>query len=82
MNRIATSVSRSSVLLRRSVQFINPVAPAFPIFNPPSVFVRNFAEGNKKKGKNQQAAPAEQAVKSDSLIPINIFVGMPSSVIL
>ena len=76
MNRIVTSVSRSSVLLRRSVQFINPVGLATPIFNTPSIFKRNFAAADKKKGKKQQAAPAEETVKSDSLIPINIFVGM------
>ena len=39
-----------------------------------SVFARGFA-GEKKKGKKQAPAPAQETVKSDSLIPINIFAG-------
>ena len=38
--------------------------------------VRGFAAAAPKKGKKQVAAPVEEKKKSDSLIPINIFVGM------
>lgn len=38
--------------------------------------IRGFAAAAPKKGKKQAAAPVEEKKKSDSLIPINIFVGM------
>ncbi|CBK22017.2 uncharacterized protein [Blastocystis hominis] len=56
--------SNASVTRTTSLLFQTPVS---------SVFVRGFA-GEKKKGKKQAAAPAQETVKSDSLIPINIYV--------
>ena len=76
MNQLVKSLLTSSALLRRSVPMVTQLGQSSsysPIF---TVFTRNFAAADKKKGKKQQAAPVEEKVKSDSLIPINIFVGM------
>ena len=57
---------------------------ALPSFTSP-IFLqttRGFAAAAPKKGKKPAAAPVEEKKKSDSLIPINIFVGRNSTFIL
>lgn len=76
MNQIVKSLLASSMLLRRSVPMVIQIGQSSSHLPNFTVFSRNFAAADKKKGKKQQAAPAEEKVKSDSLIPINIFVGM------
>ena len=57
---------------------------ALPSFTSPALFqtTRGFAAAAPKKGKKPVAAPVEEKKKSESLIPINIFVGMNSTFIL
>lgn len=75
MIRVSKFLSSSASLLCRSSASVTRASSL--LFQTPvsSVFVRGFA-GEKKKGKKQAAAPAQETVKSDSLIPINIYVGM------
>lgn len=75
MNRLLNSCLKSSILLRQST-FLSSQTNVFLRSTPVcSVLSRHFA-ADKKKGKKQQEAPAQEAAKSDSLIPINIYVGM------
>ena len=74
MNRLLSSCVKSSILLRQSTFLpaqTSVVLRATPVC---SVFCRHFAAADKKKGKRQPEAPAQEAAKSDSLIPINIYV--------
>ena len=75
MIRVSKFLSSSAALLCRSNASVTRTTSL--LFQTPvsSVFVRGFA-GEKKKGKKQAAAPAQETVNSDSLIPINIYVGM------
>ena len=76
MNRLLNSCVKSSILLRQST-FLSSQTNVFLRSTPVcSVLSRNFAAADKKKGKKQQEAPTQEAAKSDSLIPINIYVGM------
>ena len=65
-------------MLPSSIQF------ALPSFTSPTLLqtTRGFAAAAPKKGKKPVAAPVEEKKKSDSLIPINIFVGRNSTFIL
>ena len=51
--------------------------PTTQLFSSPLLrnSIRSFAGGDKKKGKKQVDQPAEEVKASDSLIPINIYVG-------
>lgn len=75
MIRVSKFLSSSAALLCRSNASVTRTSSL--LFQSPvsSVFVRGFA-GEKKKGKKQAAAPVQETVNSDSLIPINIYVGM------
>ena len=69
MNR----VFRSVVIVNASLRTITTQLFSSPILRNS---IRSFAGGDKKKGKKQAAQPAEEVKASDSLIPINIYVGM------
>ena len=73
MNR----VFRSVVIVNASLRTIS-TPPTTQLFSSPILrnSSRSFAGGDKKKGKKQAAQPAEEVKASDSLIPINIYVGM------
>lgn len=74
MNRLPGLLLTSSAFLCRNG--VNIAKSSSSLLHSPmtSVFARGFA-GEKKKGKKQAPAPAQETVKSDSLIPINIFAG-------
>ena len=69
MNR----VFRSVVIVNASLRTIS-TPPTTQLFSSPILrnSIRSFAGGDKK----QAAQPAEEVKASDSLIPINIYVGM------
>ena len=75
MNAIARSFLKSSVLINRSIPMVSQLHDYSRTSPVMSIITRHFAAADKKKGKKQQEAPKEDTLKSDSLIPINIFVG-------